>query len=50
MKNVPEYALLLLAGWYAGLIMVPANAKLHPRELEYILGHSGARVSSSPRI
>jgi long-chain acyl-CoA synthetase len=24
--------------------MVPANAKLHPRELEYILDHSGARV------
>jgi long-chain acyl-CoA synthetase len=44
MKNTPEYLELLLAGWYAGLIMVPANAKLHPRELEYILGHSGARV------
>ena len=44
MKNVPEYVELLLAGWYAGLTMVPANAKLHPRELEYILGHSGARV------
>src|SRR5918996_2378330 len=44
MKNAPEYIELLLAGWYAGLTMVPANAKLHPRELEYILGHSGARV------
>jgi long-chain acyl-CoA synthetase len=44
MKNVPEYLELLFAGWYAGLTMVPANAKLHPRELEYILGHSGARV------
>jgi long-chain acyl-CoA synthetase len=44
MKNVPEYVELLLAGWYAGLAMVPANAKLHPRELEYILDHSGARV------
>jgi acyl-CoA synthetase (AMP-forming)/AMP-acid ligase II len=44
MKNVPEYVELLLAGWYAGLTMVPANAKLHPRELQYILGHSGARV------
>ena len=45
MKNVPEYVELLLAGWYAGLTMVPANAKLHPKELEYILGHSGARVA-----
>ena len=44
MRNVPEYVLLLLAGWYAALTMVPVNAKLHPRELEYILGHSGARV------
>jgi long-chain acyl-CoA synthetase len=44
MRNVPEYVLLLLAGWYAGLTMVPVNAKLHPRELEYIFGHSGARV------
>jgi long-chain acyl-CoA synthetase len=45
MRNVPEYVELLLAGWYAGLTMVPANAKLHPRELEYIIGHSGARVA-----
>ncbi|MGH6895492.1 MAG: AMP-binding protein [Geminicoccaceae bacterium] len=45
MKNVPAYVELLLAGWHAGLVMVPANAKLHPRELEYILGHSGARVA-----
>jgi long-chain acyl-CoA synthetase len=44
MKNVPEYVELLLAGWYAGLTMVPMNAKLHPREFEYILGHSGAKV------
>jgi long-chain acyl-CoA synthetase len=44
MKNAPEYVELLLAGWYAGLTIVPANAKLHPKELEYILGHSGARV------
>jgi long-chain acyl-CoA synthetase len=44
MSNVPEYVELLLAGWHAGLTMVPANAKLHRRELAYILGHAGARV------
>src|ERR671911_3073253 len=44
MKNVSEYLELLLAGWYAGLTMVPINAKLHPREFAYILGHSGAKV------
>ena len=45
MKNTPAYVELLLAGWWAGLAMVPVNAKLHPRELTYILGHSGARVA-----
>jgi long-chain acyl-CoA synthetase len=44
MRNVPEYLELLLAGWHAGLIMVPVNAKLHPREIAYILDHAGARV------
>ena len=44
MKNCPEYVELLWAAWWAGLAVVPINAKLHPREAEYILDHSGARV------
>ncbi len=44
MKNCPAYLELLVAGWYAGLTMVPVNAKLHPKEFAYILDHSGARV------
>jgi long-chain acyl-CoA synthetase len=44
MTNCPDYVELLLAGWYAGLAMVPVNARLHPRELAYILGHAGARI------
>ena len=44
MANAPEYIELLWAAWWAGLAVVPVNAKLHPREAEYILGHSGARV------
>ncbi|MGE0358116.1 MAG: AMP-binding protein [Burkholderiales bacterium] len=44
MANAPEYAEILLAAWWAGLAAVPVNAKLHPREVAYILGHSGARV------
>jgi long-chain acyl-CoA synthetase len=44
MRNVPEYVELLLAGWHAGLTMVPVNAKLHRREIAYILEHAGARV------
>ncbi len=44
MTNCADYVALLLAGWYAGLAMVPVNAKLHPRELAYILDHAGARL------
>ncbi len=44
MTNCPDYLELLLAGWYAGLTLVPVNAKLHPRELAYVLNHSGARL------
>src|SRR4051812_5660883 len=32
------------AAWHAGLTTVPINSKLHPKELEYILRDSGARV------
>jgi len=44
MTNSPEYVELLWAAWWAGLAVVPVNAKLHPQEAEYILDHSGARV------
>lgn len=44
MSNCGEYIELLYAGWNAGLVLVPINAKLHPREAEFILGNSGARV------
>jgi long-chain acyl-CoA synthetase len=43
-KNSPEYMEALYAIWTAGLAAVPVNAKLHGRELAYILEHSGARV------
>jgi len=44
MTNNPSYVELLFAIWHAGLVAVPINAKLHPRELSYILQHSGARI------
>ena len=44
MANSPEYVELFWAAWWAGLAVVPINAKLHPKEVEYILDHSGARV------
>ncbi len=42
-RNMPEYVEALLGCWWGGLIAVPVNAKLHPRELAYVLANSGAR-------
>ncbi len=42
MKNAPAYAELLYAAWHAGLAAVPVNAKLHAREVAFILENSGA--------
>ncbi len=44
MKNCPQYVELMFACWHAGLAVVPINAKLHPKELEFILTDSGARL------
>ncbi|MDX1541437.1 MAG: class I adenylate-forming enzyme family protein, partial [Geminicoccaceae bacterium] len=44
MRNSPAYVELLLAGWWAGLTLVPINARLHRREFEYILEHAGVRA------
>ena len=44
MRNSPQYVEAMFAAWHAGLTAVPINAKLHPREFEYILGHSGAKL------
>ena len=43
MTNNPEYLAILFAIWRAGLVAVPANAKLHPRELAYIVSDCAAR-------
>ena len=42
MANCPEYLEVLYGAWYAGLVAVPINAKLHVKEVEYILADSGA--------
>ena len=44
MRNCPQYVEAMFAAWHAGLMAVPINAKLHPREFEYILSHSGAKL------
>src|SRR5688572_11414694 len=44
LENCGEFFELLFGCWAAGLCAVPANARLHPREVEYIAGDSGARL------
>lgn len=43
-SNSPEYIELMWAAWHAGLCIVPVNAKLHPKEIAYILEHSEASL------
>src|SRR5690606_24834780 len=38
-KNHPDYIAILYGIWHAGLVAVPANARLHGAELGYILEH-----------
>src|SRR5690606_22052037 len=45
MRNCPQYFEALYGVWHAGLCAVPINAKLHVRELAYILENAGARVA-----
>src|SRR5579884_3306025 len=42
LHNRPELVELLLACWKAGLIAVPVNVRLHPREMAYIASDCGA--------
>ena len=42
-RNVPEYIETLFGCWWAGAVAVPVNAKLHPKELAFVLADSGAR-------
>src|SRR5512132_2724838 len=44
MRNCPAFVESLFACWHGGWVAVPINAKLHPREIAFILAHSGARV------
>src|ERR1700688_4218714 len=44
MTNTPQYIEALFAIWWAGLVSVPINARLHPREIAYILENSSSRV------
>ncbi len=44
MSNEPAYLEALYAALWAGLAVVPINAKLHPKEVAFIVGDAGASV------
>lgn len=44
LENCGEFFELMFGCWTAGLCAVPTNARLHPREVEYIAENSGARL------
>ena len=43
MRNHPRYLEVMWACWWAGLVVVPVNAKLHVREAEWIVADADAR-------
>lgn len=43
-RNRAEYIEVMFGCWHAGLIAVPINARLHAREVSYIIHDTGARV------
>ncbi len=42
--NHPDYLRLLWGAWWAGMVVVPINAKLHGREAAYILSDCAATM------
>jgi len=45
MSNGPEFLEVMFATWWAGGVVVPVNAKLHPAEIAYMVEQSGARLA-----
>ncbi|WP_101049136.1 AMP-binding protein, partial [Macromonas nakdongensis] len=43
LHNHPRYLEILWGAWWAGLAVVPVNAKLHPREVAWIAADAQAR-------
>lgn len=44
MENCGEFFECLFGCWAAGLVAVPCNAKLHPREIEHVVSDCGATL------
>jgi long-chain acyl-CoA synthetase len=43
MRNHPRYLEVLWGAWWAGLVVVPVNARLHPAEVAWIVDDAQAR-------
>ncbi len=43
MRNSPEYLAAMYAAWWAGLAVVPVNARLHAKEVDFIVADALAR-------
>lgn len=43
MRNHPAYLEILYGAWWAGLVVVPMNVKLHLKEAQWIVEHAQAR-------
>ena len=43
--NCPQYIEVMWACWYAGLCVVPVNAKLHPKEVAFIVENCGVSLT-----
>tara|TARA_R110002110_G_scaffold68080_1_gene184670 strand:- start:13977 stop:15536 length:1560 start_codon:yes stop_codon:yes gene_type:complete len=44
LKNRVEYLEILYAAWWIGAVVVPINAKLHPKEVAWIVENVGPKV------
>ena len=49
MANHPDDLVALFAVWWAGGVVVPVNAKLHPKEAAWIVGHAASRIVLTDR-
>ena len=43
MRNHPRYLEVMFGAWWAGLVVVPINAKLHIKEMQWIVDNAQAR-------
>ena len=49
MRNHPRYLEFLFGCWWAGLVVVPVNNKLHLKEVQWIADNAQAPGPSLPR-